>query len=43
MMSVTPSLSLVSILPLGVEFGANLALSQQPAFGWVRAAKAISV
>jgi hypothetical protein len=43
MMSATPSLSLVSVHLSGVEFGANLALLQQPTYKWVRAARAISV
>jgi hypothetical protein len=43
MMSVTPFLSLASVLPLEAEFDANLVLLQQPAYEWVRAAMAISV
>ena len=43
MLIVTPFLSEISIYPLGEEYGAILALSQQPAFGLVRAAKAILV
>jgi len=43
MLIVTPFLSEISIYPLGEEYGAILALSQQPASGLVRAAKAILV
>jgi hypothetical protein len=42
-MSVTPFLSLISVLPWGVEFDANPPLLRQPAFELGLAVKAISV